>query len=118
MNLPTPSTSTSSGSANPGAAEPRAYNAEQPGPGLLKLALRGVLRMVVALVALAVLAGALLLGALVATGIVAWALIRGRRPAAGVFRTKFESARRQRKRAQQGDIIDAEVREVPEPDRR
>jgi hypothetical protein len=118
VNWPTPSTSTSSGSANLGEPAARAHHAGQPGPGFLQRAMRRLVRLVVALVALAVVAGAVLLGALVAAAIVAWALIRGRRPAAGVFRAKFESARRQRSRAQQGDIIDAEVREVPDTDRR
>ena len=58
--------------------------------------------------------GTLLLGLLLVAMLVAWGLLRGRRPAAGVFKSTFERAR-QRSAAPRGQVIDVEVREVPDP---
>ena len=79
-----------------------------------KSLVRGLVRLAVGVVALALLMVALLMGLLLALGLVAWALLRGRRPARGVFSAAFRRARQRSARAE-GQVIDIEAREVPEP---
>jgi hypothetical protein len=79
---------------------------------------QGLLRLGITLFAFVFLLGFLLLGLAAASALVAWALIRGQKPAAGVFRDRFERARGRPHRASQADVVDAEVREVPEAERR
>lgn len=81
----------------------------------------GVLRIVLAIAAFLLMLGALLVGALLALGLVAWALLRGRRPAVGVFKSTLHRARRPMGPSNwpghsQGQVIDVEVREVPDTD--
>ena len=83
-------------------------------PSVWKSLIRGVVRLAVGMVALALLMVALLMGLVLALGLVAWALLRGRRPARGVFTAAFRRARPRCTRAE-GPVIDIESREVPEP---
>lgn len=73
----------------------------------------GAVRLAVALLALVVMLGALLVGTVLAIGLVSWSLLRGRRPAQGLFTTSFRRAR-QRSTWAEGAVIDIEAREVPE----
>lgn len=58
--------------------------------------------------------GALFAGLVLALLLVLWSLLRGRRPSARVFRSAFERGR-QRAHVSPGQVIDVELREVPEP---
>jgi hypothetical protein len=78
--------------------------------------LRGLIRLALAVSAFMLLMAALFLGLLLALGLVAWALLRGRRPARGVFKGSFQRARARTARPQ-GEVIDVEVREVPDSGR-
>lgn len=88
------------------------------GPAGPQRAVQGLLRLGITLFAFVFLLGFLLLGLAAASALVAWALIRGQKPAAGVFRDRFERARGRPHRASQADVVDAEVREVPEAEGR
>jgi hypothetical protein len=80
--------------------------------GLAQLA-RALLKMALGLFGLVLLLGALMLGLLLALGIVIWARLRGRRAAPGVFTAAFQKARR-RPGVPVGEVVDVEVREVPD----
>jgi hypothetical protein len=80
--------------------------------GLAQLA-RALLKMALGLFGLVLLLGALMLGLMLALGIVIWARLRGRRAAPGVFTAAFHTARR-RPAAPVGEVVDVEVREVPD----
>lgn len=80
--------------------------------GLAKLA-RALLKIAVGLFGLVLLLGALMLGLMLAVGIVIWARLRGRSVAPGVFNAAFARARR-RPVASAGEVVDVEVREVPD----
>lgn len=75
---------------------------------------RGVLRACIMLAAFMLMLGALIVGLLLVLALMCWSLLRGRRPAAGVFRSAFERSRRHRA-GKSGQVIDVEVREVPDP---
>ena len=75
---------------------------------------RGLLRASLMLAAFVLMLGTLLVGLLLAAALVGWSLLRGRRPAAGVFKAAFERGRRHQP-ARPGQVIDVEVREVPDP---
>jgi hypothetical protein len=74
---------------------------------------RTLMGLVLAASALVVMLGALLVAVVLTVGLVIWSLLRGRRPAAGVFNASFQRARRSRS-APIGEVVDVEVREVPE----
>lgn len=76
--------------------------------------LRGLLRLGFVCLGFVLMLGALFAGLLLVSLLVLWSLLRGRRPAAGVFRSTFERSRR-RAAAAPGQVIDVEVREVPDP---
>lgn len=80
--------------------------------GLAKLA-RALLKIALGFLGLVVLLGALMLGLMLALGIVIWARLRGRSVAPGVFNAAFARARR-RTVASAGEVVDVEVREVPD----
>lgn len=80
--------------------------------GLAQLA-RALLKMALGLLGLVLLLGALMLGLILALGIVIWARLRGRKAAPGVFTAAFQKARR-RTSAAAGEVVDVEVREVPD----
>ena len=80
--------------------------------GLAKLA-RALLKVALGFLGLVVLLGALMLGLMLAVGIVIWARLRGRSVAPGVFNAAFARAKR-RPVAAAGEVVDVEVREVPE----
>lgn len=72
----------------------------------LALAVAGLLFMV----------GALVVGLLAAAGLTLWALLRGRRPVAMGFRWGGPGFRRPPPPAS-GEVVDVEMRELPEPPR-
>ena len=80
--------------------------------GLAKLT-RALLKIVLGFLGLVVLLGALMLGLMLALGIVIWARLRGRTVAPGVFTAAFAKAWR-RPMPAAGDVVDVEVREVPD----
>ncbi len=93
-----------------------------PGPtasplgGLVKRArgtLKFALKIALGLIGLVLLLGALMLGLMLAIGIVIWARLRGRKAVPGVFKAAFAKARH-RPSVAAGDVVDVEVREVPD----
>jgi hypothetical protein len=72
---------------------------------------RALAGLVLAVSAIVVMLGALLVAVVLTVGLVIWALLRGRRRVRGVFNASFQSARR-RQAAPQGEVVDVEVREV------
>jgi hypothetical protein len=82
-------------------------------PGSLARLARMLLKLALGLMGFALLLGALLLGLVLALGIVMWARLRGRKVAPGVFRAAFLKARR-RPSAYTGEVVDVQVREVPD----
>ena len=74
---------------------------------------RALVGLVLAVSAVVVMLGALLVAVVLTVALVIWALLRGRRPAQGVFNASFQRARR-RQAAPQGEVVDVEVREVPD----
>ena len=76
--------------------------------------LRSLLRLGFVCAGFVLMLGALLAGLLLVSSLVVWSLLRGRRPAAGVLRSAFERSRRRAAEAP-GQVIDVEVREVPDP---
>ena len=84
------------------------------GLAAVRALLRGVLRVCFVCAGFVLMLGALFAGLLLVSLLVLWSLLRGRRPAAGVFRSTFERSRR-RTGAAPGQVIDVEVREVPDP---
>lgn len=91
---------------------PRASAAHSPLGGLATMALV-LLKVVLGIVGFMLLLGALMLGLLLALGIVIWARLRGRKAAPGVFTAAFAKARL-RPMAAAGEVVDVEVREVPD----
>ena len=55
-----------------------------------------------------------MLGMLLALGVIAWAVVRGRKPAVGVFRSSYRRARHGAAAGDPAQVVDVEVREVPE----
>ena len=95
----------------------QAPRASAPTPlGFLSRLFRAVLKLALGLVGFVLLLGALLVGLTLALGIVIWARLRGRQAAPGVFRAAFQQARR-RTPMPVGEVVDVEVREVPEVSR-
>jgi hypothetical protein len=96
--------------------QPSTADSSVPAPAWRRLlggigrALAGLLLAVSAVV---VMLGALLVAVVLTVGLVIWALLRGRRPAQGVFNASFQRARRGRS-APLGEVVDVEVREVPD----
>lgn len=76
---------------------------------------RGLLRLGILCAGFVLMLGALLAGLMLLSLLVVWSLLRGGRPAAAVFRSAFERGRR-RPATARGQVIDVEVREVPDPD--
>ena len=74
-----------------------------------------VLGTVVALVALLLVVGALMVGVVIASGSVLWALLRGQRP--GPVNLRWGAARPARTswRAPSGEVVDVLAREVEQP---
>ena len=74
-----------------------------------------VLGTVLALVALLIVVGALMVGVVFACGSVLWAVLRGRRP--GPVNLRWGAARRPRTPWQRpaGDVVDVLAREVKQP---
>lgn len=91
---------------------PRTASAPSLLGGLAQLA-RALLKVALGLFGLVLLLGALMLGLMLALGIVIWARLRGRRAAPGVFTAAFHKARR-RPSVAAGEVVDVEVREVPD----
>jgi hypothetical protein len=81
-----------------------------------------LLRLTLGVVALVMMLSALLVGTVLTVGLLAWALLRGKRLAPGAFSATFQRSRArgpgwERKpaaRAPVQDVIDVEVRVVPE----
>jgi hypothetical protein len=92
--------------------QPRAAPTPSRLGGLAQLA-RMLLRLALGLVGFVLLLGALMVGLVLALGIVIWARLRGRKAAPGVFTAAFHKARR-RPAAFTGDVVDVQVREVPD----
>jgi hypothetical protein len=75
---------------------------------------RTLLRGVVFVLGFVLMLAAVFAGLVLAVVLVLWGLLRGRRPTARVFKSAFERGRR-RGHVAPGQVIDVEVREVPEP---
>jgi hypothetical protein len=71
-----------------------------------------VLRAIVAVAAIVLMVGALLLGLVVAAGIVCWALLRGRRPGPVNLRWGTTTVSRGPRQAPTGEVVDVQVREL------
>lgn len=84
-------------------------------PGRLQRVLHTLLAVGIALIGFTVMLAALVMGTVLALGLVVWALIRGRKPAAGVFRSTYQRARERQSNMRRAEVVDVEVREVVEP---
>jgi hypothetical protein len=85
---------------------------ETASPSTFARVTTGLLRAVLALFAVFLVIGALLLGITVAAGVVVWALLRGRRPGPVNLRWGTASMPRNVARRQTGDVVDIAAREI------
>jgi hypothetical protein len=75
-----------------------------------------LLRLLLAVASVIFMISALIVGAVLGTALIIWALLRGRRPAPGLFEAQVHRARR-RGAFRPAEVVDIEVREVPEQPR-
>lgn len=85
--------------------------------GLLQRVGLALAAVVFAISAFVLAVGAVALGLMFALGVALWALLRGKKPAGIKFKWQpqpFGRGRPAPRRAAQGEIVDAQVREVPQ----